>query len=46
MDRNDLFKKLFEGCNGYIELRAIKRVTMRESALYLLTVAGNRSGKK
>ena len=24
MDRNDLFKKLFEGCNGYIELRAIK----------------------
>ena len=24
MDRNDLFKKLFKGCNGYIELRAIK----------------------
>ena len=24
MNRNDLFKKLFEGCNGYIELRAIK----------------------
>ena len=24
MDRNDLFKKLFKGCNGYIELRAIR----------------------
>ncbi len=24
MNRNDLFKKLYSNCNGYVELRAIK----------------------